>query len=71
MYLKVKYCEVNKNNNLHIAIGTNNLRILQKSAFTGILFLLQLTYDGYYCSQKSHHIHVVNRRACNAECLYA
>jgi hypothetical protein len=26
MYLKVKYCEVNKENNVHIAKGTDNTR---------------------------------------------
>jgi hypothetical protein len=30
MYLKVKYCEVNKENNLHIAIGDYNPVILLK-----------------------------------------
>jgi hypothetical protein len=30
MYLKVKYCEVNKENNLHIANGTCNPRKLPK-----------------------------------------
>jgi hypothetical protein len=28
--LKVKYCEVNKNSNLHIAISTYNPRKLEK-----------------------------------------
>jgi hypothetical protein len=34
MYLKVKYCEVNKNSNLHniIAVGTYNPRKLPKSS---------------------------------------
>jgi hypothetical protein len=31
MYLKVKYCEVNKNSNLHLAIGTYNPIKLPKS----------------------------------------
>jgi hypothetical protein len=31
MYLKEKYCEVNKNINLHIAVGTYNTRKLPKT----------------------------------------
>jgi hypothetical protein len=31
MYLKVKYCEVNKESNLHTAIATYNPRKLPKS----------------------------------------
>jgi hypothetical protein len=31
MYFKVKYCEVNKLSNLHIAIGTYNPRKIAKS----------------------------------------
>jgi hypothetical protein len=31
MYFKVKYCKVNRNSNLHIAIGTYNSRKLPNS----------------------------------------
>jgi hypothetical protein len=33
IYLKVTYCEVNKESNLHIANGTYNSRKLQKGQY--------------------------------------